>query len=94
MARCSLSTTTCVTVSCLEVPIEEAAGAFGVLSVNEEGRIIDFQEKPENPTPLPGRPDLCLASMGNYLFNTDFLYEQLIKDADYELPLQFKNFRD
>jgi glucose-1-phosphate adenylyltransferase len=71
-----------MTISCLEVPIEEAAGAYGVLTVNELGRIIEFNEKPAEPTPIPGHPDLCLASMGNYLFNTDFLYEQLIKDAD------------
>lgn len=71
-----------MTISCLEVPIEEAAGAYGVLTVNESGRIIEFNEKPAEPTPIPGHPDLCLASMGNYLFNTDFLYEQLIKDAD------------
>jgi glucose-1-phosphate adenylyltransferase len=71
-----------MTVSCLEVPIEEAAGAYGVLTVDESGRIIEFNEKPENPTPIPGMPGYCLASMGNYLFNTGFLYEQLIKDAD------------
>ena len=71
-----------MTVSCIEVPIEEAAGALGVMTVNEEGRVIDFNEKPEKPTPLPGRDDVCLASMGNYVFNTEFLYEQVIKDAD------------
>jgi len=71
-----------MTISCLEVPIEEAAGAYGVLTVDESGRIIEFNEKPAEPTPIPGQPDLCLASMGNYLFNTEFLYEQLIKDAD------------
>jgi glucose-1-phosphate adenylyltransferase len=71
-----------MTISCLEVPIEEAAGAYGVLTVDESGRIIEFNEKPAEPTPIPGQPGLCLASMGNYLFNTDFLYEQLIKDAD------------
>ncbi len=71
-----------MTVSCLEVPLEEAAGEFGVMTVDETGRVIKFKEKPENPDPIPGKPDLCLASMGNYLFNTDFLYEQVIKDAD------------
>ena len=71
-----------MTISCLEVPIEEAAGAYGVLTVNKSGRIIEFNEKPAEPTPIPGQPGLCLASMGNYLFNTEFLYEQLIKDAD------------
>ena len=71
-----------MTIACLEVPLEEAAGAFGVMTVDESGRIIEFNEKPANPAPIPGQPDLCLASMGNYLFNTDFLYEQLIRDAD------------
>lgn len=71
-----------MTVCCIEVPIEEAAGALGVMTVDENGRVIAFDEKPEKPTPLPGRDDVCLASMGNYVFNTDFLYEQVIKDAD------------
>ena len=71
-----------MTVCCLEVPIEEAAGALGVMTVDENGRVIGFEEKPENPTPIPGNPDLCLASMGNYVFNTGFLFEQTIKDAD------------
>jgi glucose-1-phosphate adenylyltransferase len=71
-----------MTIACLEVPLEEAAGAFGVMTVNEAGRIIEFNEKPADPAPIPGEPGLCLASMGNYLFNTEFLYEQLIKDAD------------
>lgn len=71
-----------MTVCCLEVPLAEAAGALGVMTVNENGRVIAFDEKPENPTPIPGQSELCLASMGNYLFNTEFLYEQVIKDAD------------
>ena len=71
-----------MTVCCLEVPIEEAAGALGVMTVDETGRVIAFQEKPEQPTPIPGRDDVCLASMGNYVFNTEFLYEQVIRDAD------------
>jgi len=71
-----------MTVCCLEVPIEEAAGQFGVMTVDETGRVIAFHEKPEKPAPIPGRDDTCLASMGNYIFNTNFLYEQVIKDAD------------
>jgi len=71
-----------MTVSCLEVPIPEAAKAFGVMTVNEDGRVIRFDEKPEHPNPIPGREDLTLASMGNYVFNTQFLFDQLIKDAD------------
>lgn len=71
-----------MTVSCLEVPVEEAAGQLGVMAVDETGRVIEFQEKPEEPAEIPGKPGYCLASMGNYLFNTEFLYEQCIKDAD------------
>lgn len=70
-----------LTVSCLEVPVSEAAGAFGVITVDDEGRVLRFDEKPEHPTSLPGREDLCLASMGNYVFNTKFLFETLVEDA-------------
>ncbi len=70
-----------LTIACMEVPIGEAS-AFGVMSVNEHDRVMRFQEKPKNPDPIPGRGDFALASMGIYVFNTDFLYEQLIKDAD------------
>jgi glucose-1-phosphate adenylyltransferase len=50
--------------------------------VDDEWRVSAFQEKPANPAPLPGQPDVALASMGIYVFNTRFLYEQLIRDAD------------
>jgi len=70
-----------MTVGCIEVPLNEAK-AFGVISVNAEGKVVKFSEKPEQPDPIPGQPDLALASMGIYVFNTDFLYEKLIKDAD------------
>lgn len=70
-----------LTVSCVEVPIEEAAGAFGVMTVDENDRVLRFDEKPKNPTPVPGNEKLCLASMGNYVFDTEFLLELLEKDA-------------
>lgn len=73
-----------LTVSCIEVPIEEAAGAFGVMTVNEDDNIIQFDEKPINPTELKDHKGYTLASMGNYVFNTDFLFEQLRKDAGNE----------
>ncbi|MFT5505331.1 MAG: glucose-1-phosphate adenylyltransferase [Gammaproteobacteria bacterium] len=73
-----------MTVSCLEVPIEEAAGAFGVIAVDKDGRVVGFEEKPANPTPLPDNPKMCLASMGNYVFKTDFLYQELGNDADHQ----------
>ncbi|MEJ2643520.1 MAG: glucose-1-phosphate adenylyltransferase [Gammaproteobacteria bacterium] len=70
-----------MTVGCIEVSLEHAR-AFGVMTVDEDGRVLEFLEKPENPEPMPGRDDVVLASMGIYVFNTHFLYEQLIKDAD------------
>jgi glucose-1-phosphate adenylyltransferase len=71
-----------MTVSCVEMPVEEAAGQMGVMTVDEDWRVIGFDEKPDKPNEIPGKPGLCLASMGNYIFNTEFLYEQVIKDAD------------
>jgi glucose-1-phosphate adenylyltransferase len=71
-----------LTVGCIEVPLERAR-AFGVMTVEEGGRVSEFMEKPESPRPVPGSPDMALASMGIYIFNTAFLYEQLIKDADH-----------
>lgn len=70
-----------MTVGCMEVPLNEAK-AFGVMSIDKEGRVVRFTEKPEQPEPMPGHDDVALASMGIYVFNTKFLYEQLIKDAD------------
>ena len=70
-----------MTVACLEVPIADAT-AFGVMGVDENSRIVEFAEKPANPAPMPGKPDKSLASMGIYVFNTRFLFEQLIRDAD------------
>jgi glucose-1-phosphate adenylyltransferase len=70
-----------MTVGCIEVPLEDAK-AFGVISVDTDGRVTEFQEKPAEPQPMPGATDKALASMGIYVFNTAFLYEQLIKDAD------------
>ena len=70
-----------MTVSCLEVPIEEAAGAFGVIKVDENLKVREFQEKPAEPAPLPGHPGLTLASMGNYVFSAKFLFDQLIQDS-------------
>jgi len=70
-----------LTVGCIEVPLERAR-QFGVMSVNDEGRITEFAEKPASPVPVPGRDDAALASMGIYVFSTRFLYEQLVRDAD------------
>ena len=63
-----------VTVGCLEVPRMEATG-FGVMHVDEKDNIISFIEKPADPPGIPDKPDLALASMGIYVFNTKFLMD-------------------
>jgi glucose-1-phosphate adenylyltransferase len=70
-----------LTIGCIEVSLKEAT-AFGVMDVDDNRRVRAFVEKPEHPPVMPGRTDTALASMGIYIFNADFLYEQLIKDAD------------
>lgn len=70
-----------LTVGCIEVDLDRAR-AFGVMGVDGDNRIRTFDEKPDQPVPMPDKPDMALASMGIYIFNTAFLYEQLIKDAD------------
>jgi len=70
-----------LSVACMDVPIEEAH-AFGVMGVDEHHRVTSFVEKPKDPPAMPGRPDRALASMGIYVFNAEFLYEQLVRDAD------------
>jgi glucose-1-phosphate adenylyltransferase len=70
-----------LTVACIEVPIEDARG-FGVMGVREDLRVNEFHEKLAEPPEMPGKPGVCLASMGIYIFNAHFLYEQLIRDAD------------
>ena len=67
------------TVGCIEVPLAEAT-AFGVMAVDHAGQITDFVEKPANPPPMPGRPDMALASMGVYVFNAQYLYDELQRD--------------
>ena len=69
-----------MTIACMEVPLSDARG-FGVMAVDEALRVVAFQEKPENPAPMPGRPDTALVSMGIYVFNAAFLYEQLERDS-------------
>lgn len=69
-----------VTLGCVEVPRMEATG-FGVMHVNEEDTIIDFVEKPADPPCIPGNPDMSLASMGIYVFETKFLLDILRQDA-------------
>ena len=70
-----------LTIGCLEVSLEEAT-AFGVMDVDDKRRVKAFVEKPENPPVMPGRTNTALASMGIYIFNADFLFDQLMKDAE------------
>ncbi|WP_073976977.1 glucose-1-phosphate adenylyltransferase [Erythrobacter donghaensis] len=70
-----------VTVGCLVVPRMEATG-FGVMQVDAADTITAFVEKPADPPGIPGNEGMALASMGIYVFNTDFLFEQLRRDAD------------
>ena len=69
-----------ITIAALEVPKEEAKG-FGVMATDKNNRIIEFQEKPENPKTIPGRDDTSYASMGIYIFSTKVLVKYLSKDA-------------
>lgn len=69
-----------LTIAAIPVPLEEAS-RFGVIQCDDAGRIIGFQEKPARPTPMPGRPDHALVSMGNYIFRRAALKEWLVADA-------------
>lgn len=69
-----------VTIGALRVERSEAT-QFGVMQVDEEQRIVGFQEKPADPMTIPGDPGHALASMGIYVFNSRFLFEQLCRDA-------------
>jgi glucose-1-phosphate adenylyltransferase len=69
-----------VTVGCIEVPREQATG-FGVMAVDSTDRITSFLEKPANPPGMPDKPDMALASMGIYVFETKFLMDELRRDA-------------
>ncbi|MDD5579896.1 MAG: glucose-1-phosphate adenylyltransferase [Methylobacter sp.] len=70
-----------LTIGCIEVSLADAS-AFGVMDVDANRRVKSFIEKPKEPPLMPGRSDTALASMGIYIFNAHFLFEQLIKDAD------------
>ncbi|WP_370257152.1 glucose-1-phosphate adenylyltransferase [Marinobacter nauticus] len=68
-----------ITVGCIEVPVEEAS-AFGVMSVDEDLRITEFEEKPAHPKAMPGKPGTALVSMGIYVFSTKVLFDELLRD--------------
>ncbi len=69
-----------VVVGAIETPLEDAS-RFGVISVDEDRRILRFDEKPANPSPMPGDPTQAFVSMGIYLFRMESVREQLIRDA-------------
>jgi glucose-1-phosphate adenylyltransferase len=68
------------TVAVIPVPVEEAH-AFGILEIDDRGKVIAFDEKPAHPKDMPGRPGWALASMGNYVFGKALLLEELQRDA-------------
>ncbi|WKU18024.1 glucose-1-phosphate adenylyltransferase [Fervidibacter sacchari] len=80
MLQFHLSKNAEVTIACTTVPIEDAS-RFGVMEVDENDRIIGFEEKPQKPKPLPNDPSHALISMGIYLFNTETLVRAVIQDA-------------
>ncbi|MCX7055518.1 MAG: glucose-1-phosphate adenylyltransferase, partial [Proteobacteria bacterium] len=78
-----------ITVGVVEVPVDRAC-EFGVLAADEGNRVLGFQEKPNDPQSMPGRPDVALASMGIYVFNPRLL-ERLLR-ADAEDPASAHDF--
>lgn len=68
------------TIAAIPVPLKEAH-QFGICKIDETGRLVDFLEKPKDPPAMPGRPDMALASMGNYIFKTDVLVREVVRDA-------------
>ena len=67
------------TVSCIAVPRKEAS-AFGVMAVDDNSMVTDFVEKPADPPAMPDNPAMSLASMGIYIFNAEYLYQELRRD--------------
>lgn len=68
------------TIACVPVPLRDGS-SFGIMRVDDDCNVLEFQEKPARPDPLPGDPRHCLASMGVYVFRTKFLLEQLCRDG-------------
>ena len=81
MLRWHIEKGAAATVATYEVPVEEAARRFGVIQVDEEERLIGFEEKPAESKPIPGMPGVALASMGIYVFEADVLIKALEDDA-------------
>ncbi|MGQ3684476.1 MAG: glucose-1-phosphate adenylyltransferase [Candidatus Loosdrechtia sp.] len=69
-----------LTIPCIEVPVSEAK-RFGIIGIDNKQQIIAFHEKPSDPIPLPSNPEIVMASMGIYLFNTEMLIKRIIDDT-------------
>jgi len=67
------------TVACIEVPRADAT-AFGVMAIDPDRKITEFIEKPADPPAMPGNPEVSLASMGIYIFNAKYLFDELERD--------------
>lgn len=80
MIRAHIDNNADLTVGCLPVAVEEATG-FGVMQIDEQHKIVGFQEKPAQPRHMPGDPKQALASMGIYVFTARTMYELLCQDA-------------
>jgi glucose-1-phosphate adenylyltransferase len=77
-----LNTGAGVTVAAIRMPRAEAS-EFGVIELADDGLTIKaFHEKPTDPPAMPGHPDTCLVSMGNYIFRRDVMEEALILDSE------------
>ncbi len=68
------------TIGCIPVELKQGS-QFGVMQIDPNNRVLQFSEKPEDPDPMPDDPARCLASMGIYVFNANFLFNQLCRDA-------------
>ncbi|MFK8256395.1 glucose-1-phosphate adenylyltransferase [Erwinia sp. AnSW2-5] len=77
------------TIACLPVPLEEAS-SFGVMKVDDDNKVVEFLEKPENPPSMPGDSSRALASMGIYVFDAEYLYGLL--EVDQALPESSHDF--
>ncbi|HWE26933.1 MAG TPA: glucose-1-phosphate adenylyltransferase [Polyangia bacterium] len=80
MVDAHIATEADATVAVIPVPVEEAR-AFGILEIDDRGRVVAFDEKPMHAKEMPGRPGWALASMGNYVFTRQLLLEELQRDA-------------
>lgn len=71
-----------LSISAIPIPIDEAS-EFGIIEVDDDWKLINFVEKPKDkPKSIPGNPDMCLASMGNYIFNKNILLDALNRDEE------------